>query len=60
MTNTQENELIEKIANLLDEYLETTIDDLSNIDNMVQLEKKEARLQQLLQNNLDEVNGGSK
>jgi len=36
MTNTQENELIEKIANLLDEYLETTIDDLSNIDNMVQ------------------------
>jgi len=60
MTNTQENELIEKIANLLDEYLETTIDDLSNIDNMVQVEKKEARLQQLLQNNLDEVNGGSK
>ena len=55
-----ENELAEKIANLLDEYLETTIDDLSNIDNMVQLEKKEARLQQLLQNNLDEVNGGSK
>ena len=60
MTNFQENELIEKIANLLDEYLETTIDDLTNIDNMVQLEKKESRLQQLLQNNLDEVNGGSK
>tara|TARA_R110002051_G_scaffold317494_1_gene398702 strand:+ start:152 stop:334 length:183 start_codon:yes stop_codon:yes gene_type:complete len=60
MTNTEENELIEKIANLLDKYLETTIDDLTNIDNMVQLEKKEARLQQLLQNNLDEVNGGSK
>ena len=52
MTNTEENELIEKIANLLDKYLETTIDDLTNIDNMVQLEKKEARLQQLLQNNL--------
>ncbi len=60
MTNTEENELIEKIANLLDKYLETTIDDLTNIDNMVQLEKKEARLQQLLQNNLDEVNGGSR
>ena len=60
MTNSQENELIEKIANLLDEYLETTIDDLSNIDNMVQLEKKEARLQQLLQNNSDEINGGSR
>lgn len=60
MTLTEENELIEKIANLLDKYLETTIEDLSNIDNMVQLEKKEARLQQLLQNNLDEVNGGSR
>ncbi len=55
-----ENELIEKIANLLDEYLETEIEDLSNIDNLVQLEKKEARLQQLLQNNSDEINGGSK
>ena len=60
MKLSMENELIEKIANLLDEYLETTIDDLSNIDNMVQLEKKEARLQQLLQNNSDEINGGSK
>ena len=60
MTNTEENELIEKIANLLDKYLETTIDDLTNIDKMVQLEKKEARLQQLLQNNSDEINGGSK
>jgi len=60
MTLTEENDLIEKIANLLDKYLETTIDDLTNIDNMVQIEKKEARLQQLLQNNLDEINGGSK
>ena len=60
MTNTEENELIEKIANLLDKYLETTIEDLTNINNLVELEKKEARLQQLLQNNLDEINGGSK
>ena len=60
MKLSMENELIEKIANLLDEYLETEIEDLSNIDKMVQLEKKEARLQQLLQNNSDEINGGSK
>ena len=60
MTVTEENQLTEKIAKLLDEYLETTIDDLTNIDSMVQLEKKEARLQQLLQNNSDEINGGSK
>ena len=60
MKLSMENELIEKIANLLDDYLETEIEDLSNIDKMVQLEKKEARLQQLLQNNSDEINGGSK
>jgi vacuolar-type H+-ATPase subunit E/Vma4 len=60
MTLTEENDLIEQIASLLDKYLETTIEDLSNIDNLVQLEKKEARLQQLLQNNSDEINGGSK
>ena len=60
MNISMENELTEKIAKLLDEYLETTIEDLTNINNLVELEKKEARLQQLLQNNLDEVNGGSK
>ena len=60
MKLSMENELIEKIANLLDEYLETEIEDLSNIDKMVQLEKKEARLQEQMQNYLDEINGGSK
>jgi vacuolar-type H+-ATPase subunit E/Vma4 len=60
MIISAENELIEKIAKLLDEYLEIQVDDLTNIDNMVQLEKKEAKLTQQLQNNLDEINGGSK
>ena len=56
----QENELIEKIAKLLDKYLDTEIDDLTNIQEMVDLEKVEARLLQARQNNLNEVNGGSK
>ena len=60
MIISAENELIEKIAKLLDEYLEIQVGDLTNIDNMVQLEKKEAKLTQQLQNNLDEINGGSK
>jgi vacuolar-type H+-ATPase subunit E/Vma4 len=60
MTNYEENQLIEQIATLLDKYLETEIEDLTNIQKMVDAEKKESRLQQLLQNNLDEVNGGSK
>jgi len=60
MTHAQENELVEKIASLLDKYLETEIEDLTHIQKMIDAEKKEAKLQQLLQNNLDEVNGGSK
>jgi len=60
MTLTEENELIEKIAKLLDKYLDTEIDDLTNIQEMVDLEKVEARLLQARQNNLNEVNGGSK
>tara|TARA_R100000008_G_scaffold79931_1_gene61972 strand:+ start:163 stop:345 length:183 start_codon:yes stop_codon:yes gene_type:complete len=60
MTITEENELTEKIANLLDEYLETEIDDLTNINNLVQLEKKMARVRQRKENILDEINGGSK
>ena len=60
MTLTEENELVEKIACLLDEYLHSDIEDLGNIQRMVDIEKKEARLQQQKQNNLNEVNGGSK
>ena len=55
MTITEENELTEKIAKLLDEYLETTVADLTNINNLVGLEKQEARTQQQLQNNLDKI-----
>ena len=60
MTNFEENELAEKIATLLDKYLDTTIDDMTHINKLIQKEKREARLVQQLQNNLDAVNGGSK
>jgi alpha-mannosidase len=60
MTITEENELTEKIANLLDEYLETEIEDLTNIIKLVEAEKKEAKLKQQMENNLNEINGGSK
>jgi len=60
MTITEENELTEKIANLLDEYLETEIEDLTNIIKLVDAEKKEAKLKQQMENNLNEINGGSK
>ena len=60
MTNSEENELAEAIATLLDKYLDTTVDDMSHINELNQKEKTEARLTQQLQNNLDAVNGGSK
>ena len=60
MTNSEENELAEAIATLLDKYLDTTVDDMSHINELIQKEKTEARLTQQLQNNLDAVNGGSK
>ena len=60
MTNHEENQLIEQIATLLDKYLGTEIEDLTNIIKMVEAEKKEAKIRQQMQNNLDEVNGGSK
>ncbi len=60
MNISMENELTEKIAELLDEYLETEIEDLTNINNLVQLEKKMARVRQRKENILNEINGGSK
>ena len=60
MTNLEENELAEAIATLLDKYLDTSIDDMTHINELIQKETREARLTQQLQNNLDAVNGGSK
>ena len=60
MNLSQENDLIEKIAQLIDEYLETEVDDLSHIDKIVQIQKQEARKLQEKNNALDAINGGSK
>ena len=60
MNLSQENDLIEKIAQLIDEYLETEVEALSHIDKMVQIQKQEARKLQEKNNALDAINGGSK
>ena len=60
MTIYEENLLQEEIAKLIDEYLDTEVDDLTNIDELIQKEKKEALYQRQKQNNLDAINGGSK
>ncbi len=45
MTLTDEYELAEKIATLLDKYLSTSIEDMTHINELIQKEKKEAKLQ---------------
>ena len=60
MNNSQENDLIEKITQFIDEYLETEVEDLSHIDKMVQIQNQEARKLQEKNNALDAINGGSK
>ena len=60
MTIYEENALVEQIASLLDKYLETQIEDLTNINNLVEKEKKVALHAQYMENKWAEMNGGSK
>ena len=43
MTNSEENQLAEAIATLLDKYLDTSIDDMTHINELITQEKEEAR-----------------
>ena len=57
ISNTEFNDLVERIAKLIDKSLNTEVDDLSNIIDCIEKEIEEAyRLQQ--EENV-EVNGGS-
>ena len=56
-SNTEFNELAEKIAKLIDESLNTEVDNLTHINNLIQFEIEEAYFLQQLEN--AEINGGS-
>ena len=58
ISNTEFNDLTEKIAKLIDESLNTSVDDLTHINNLIEKEIEEAYYAQQLEN--AEVNGGSK
>ena len=58
ISNTEFNDLTEKIAKLIDESLNTEVDDLTHINNLIEQEVSEAYYKQQLEN--VEVNGGSK
>ena len=57
ISNTEFNELAEKIAKLIDESLNTEVDNLTHINNLIQFEIEEAYFLQQLEN--AEINGGS-
>ena len=58
ITNTEFNELTEKIAKIIDESLNTEVDNLTHINNLIEKEIEEAYYLQQLGN--AEINGGSK
>ena len=58
ISNTEFNELTEKIAKLIDVSLNTEVDNLTHINNLIEKEIEEAYFLQQLEN--VEINGGSK
>ena len=57
ITNTEFNELTEKIAKIIDESLNTQVDNLTHINNLIEKEIEEAYHLQQMEN--AEINGGS-
>jgi hypothetical protein len=60
ISNSEVNVLSEKIAKLIDESLNTEVDDMTHINNLIEKEIDEAYRTQQMDNQLAEVNGGSK
>lgn len=58
ISNTEFNDLTEKIAKLIDKSLNTEVDDLTHINDLIEQEVSEAYYKQQLEN--VEINGGIK
>lgn len=58
--NYRFNECVEQIAQLIDRYFDTHVEDVSRINDLVDREVCDAMSRQAKQNELDNVNGGSK
>jgi len=54
------NECADQIADLIDRYFDTQIEDMSRINDLLDREIVEAMRRQEKQNELDNINGGSK
>lgn len=53
-------ECADQVADLIDLYFGTAIEDMSNIHELIEEEIVEAIRRQIKENELDEINGGSK
>ena len=53
-------ECADQIADLLDMYFDTQIEDMSRITDLIDAEIKVAQDRQFKENQLDQINGGSK
>lgn len=51
---------VDQIADLIDMYFETAIEDTTNIHNLIDQEIVEAMRREVKMNQLDDINGGSK
>ena len=58
--NYRFNECVAQIAQLIDRYFDTHVEDVSRINDLVDQEVVDAMRRQEKQNELDNINGGSK
>ena len=53
-------ECVDQVADLIDMYFKTAIEDTTNIHNLIEEEIKASKLRELEYNKLENINGGSK
>jgi hypothetical protein len=58
--NYRFNECVDQIAQLIDRYFDTYVEDVSRINDLVDREVCDAMRRQAKENELENINGGSK
>ena len=53
-------ECVDQVADLIDMYFKTAIEDTTNIHDLIQKEINSSKLREVQFNKLDDINGGSK
>lgn len=53
-------ECVDQVADLIDMYFRTAIEDTTNIHNLIEQEIKASKLREVEHNRLENINGGSR